>query len=105
MLAPWATEVVLITLRDLGIKLPGANWKGTGNRVGPLPAPADYLATFVLFAPLAFLSDNPTAHTFAELMGWSIVLATFMGAIDISNPLSKGGTTQAPGTTTAGGRG
>jgi hypothetical protein len=96
MLAPWTAQVTLITLRDLGIKLPGSNWNGVGNKVGPLPSPADYLATFALFAPLAFLSDNPTAHNFAELMAWAIVLATFMGAVNPSVPLSKGGTTAAP---------
>jgi hypothetical protein len=67
MLAAWGTEIVLITLRDLNVNLPGVTWKGTGNRVPPgIPAPGDYLATFIIMAPLAFLADTSGGHEIAE---------------------------------------
>jgi hypothetical protein len=92
MLAPFATVITLITLRDYGVKPPGSNWKGTGNKIGPFPAPGDYLAAMVLFAPLFALSDTANAHTFAELLGWAFALSIYMGAVNASNPLSKAAT-------------
>ena len=87
MLAPWATVVTMITLRDFGINPPGAKWKGKGNLVGGIfPAPGDFLATFVLFAPLAALSDIQSAHNTVELFAWAVVLAIYMGAVDPSVP-------------------
>ena len=97
MLAPWAAVVTMITLRDFGINPPGAKWKGKGNKVGPFPAPGDFLATFVLFAPLSFLADNPKIHEPVELFAWAIVLSIFLGIIDPSTPLSKTSTTTTQG--------
>ena len=99
MLAPFATVITLITLRDYGVKPPGANWNGKGNLIGPFPAPGDYLAAMVLFAPLFALSDTQNAHTFAELLGWAFALSIYMGAVNPSTPLSKS-TTPGMSTTT-----
>jgi len=105
VLASWATELVLITLRDLNVSPPGITWKSTGNRIGGLPAPGDYLATFVIWAPLTFMADTKAAPV-AEALGWAYVLATLLNLINPSNPISStNATTQASGTTTAGGRG
>lgn len=101
MLAAWAAELTLITLRDMNINLPGLTWKSSGNRVGPLPAPGDYLATFVIFAPLAFAADTQ-ARPLAEALAWGYVLATLLQMIDPSNPTSKPTTTAQPATTQAG---
>lgn len=96
MLAAWATELTLITLRDLNINLPGVTWKGTGNRIPPgIPAPGDYLATFIIMAPLAFLSDTSSGHNIAEALAWGFVLATLLSGIDPSDPLGKTTTPQA----------
>jgi hypothetical protein len=92
MLASWATEIVLITLRDLQISPPGITWKSQGNRIGPLPAPGDYLATFVIWAPLSFLADTKAAPV-AEAIGWAYVLATLLNLFNPSNPLSTGTST------------
>jgi hypothetical protein len=97
MLAPFATVITLITLRDYGVKPPGSSWKGQGNLIGPFPAPGDYLAAMVLFAPLFALSDTQSAHTFAELLGWAFALSIYMGAVNPSTPLSKT-TSSAPST-------
>jgi hypothetical protein len=93
MLAAWGTELVLITLRDLNISLPGVKWKGTGNRIPPgIPAPGDYLATFVIMAPLAFLADTSQGHLIAETLAWGFVLATLLSGINPSNPLGSSST-------------
>lgn len=106
MLAPFASVITLITLRDYGINPPGAKWKGKGNLIGPFPAPGDYLATMALFAPLFFLSDTTSGHELAEAFGWLIALSIYLGALNPSTPLqSTNPTTQAAGTTTAAGRG
>ena len=94
MLAPWAAELTLITLRDLNISPPGITWKSQGNRISGLPAPGDYLATFVLFAPLAALADTK-AKPLAEAIGWAYVLATLLNIVNPSNPISKTSNTQA----------
>ena len=108
-LAAWGAEIVIITLRDLGVNPPGLTWTGGANRISGLPAPGDYLATFVIFAPLAVLSGNPKTHLFAEAVGWGYVLATLLGALNGSNPIQiatgSNATVQQSGTTTAAGRG
>lgn len=99
MLAAWGTELVLITLRDLNISLPGVKWKGTGNRIPPgIPAPGDYLATFVIMAPLAFLSDTSGGHEIAEALAWGFVLATLLSGINPSDPVGSLKTPAAQGT-------
>jgi hypothetical protein len=106
MLAPWIVAMLLITLRDLGVNLPGTNWKGQAHKVGALPAPADYLATFAIFTPLAFLEDSSSqgAQTLAKLIGWGWDLSIFFGAIDVANPLSKAPATPAVTATPTGGQ-
>jgi hypothetical protein len=110
-LAAWGAELLIITLRDLGVNPPGLTWSGGANRISGLPAPGDYLATFVIFAPLAVLSGNSSTHLFAEAVGWGYVIATLLGALNGSNPLQIGNsqttsaTNQATGSITAAGRG
>jgi len=89
MLAPWATTVTLITLRDYGINVPGTQWKTKGNLIAGLPAPGDFLLTFPYFGLLAFLSDNPKTHTLAELMGWAVPLAMVLVGLNPSAPVTK----------------
>lgn len=87
MFAPWALELSLITAKDLGVNIPGVKWaNGSAHRIGGLPAPGDYLATFVVFAPLAFLADT-SAHTLAETIAWGYVIASLLSLIDPTNPL------------------
>jgi hypothetical protein len=102
-LAAWAVEIGLITLRDLGISPPGITWKSKGNVIplnssgSGLPAPGDYLATFVLFAPLAALADTQ-AKPVAEALAWAYVLATLLNIVNPSNPVSGKPTGTSPTT-------
>lgn len=91
MWGAWATELVLITMRDVGAHLPGGlNFTSSRHDVEGLPLPADYLATFVIFAPLSFIADSgPNASKLATVIGWGYVLATLLNAINPSQPLHK----------------
>lgn len=95
-LTPWAVELLLITLKNLGVNLPGIKWaQGSAHRVNGLPLPADYTATFIIFAPLAVLGDaGPGAARFAGVTGWAWVLASLLSAIDPTDPLGKAQTNQ-----------
>ena len=95
MLAAWGAELALITARDLGINPPGLQFKGTGHRIAGLPAPGDYLASAIIFAPLSLLAGT-RAHALAEAIGWAYVLATLLGAVDGANPLSRAASASAP---------
>lgn len=91
-LPPWAVMLLLITVKDLGINLPGVKWaQGSAHRVNGLPLPADYMATFLIFAPLAVLGDSSSqsARTLAGVTGWAWVLASLLSAIDPTDPLNK----------------
>ena len=91
MFAAWFTEIVLITLRDLNISFPGSKTlalKSQGHTVNGLPLPADYLATFVVFAPLALLADT-RAKNVATALGWGLVIATLLNATNATNPAAK----------------
>jgi hypothetical protein len=80
MMGSWGATLALITVRDMGIKVPGFNLSNcSGHRIGGLPAPADYLATFLVYAPLAMLegSGNPQAPKLANILGWG----WFMGVV------------------------
>lgn len=61
--------------------------KGNFAKVGPLPAPSNYLATAIIFAPLALLSDTKAAGRSASLFGWGLVLASLLSVIDPTNPV------------------
>lgn len=90
MMAAWATELLLITLKDLGINPPGIKWaKGSPNRVNGLPLPADFVATFIVMAPLAALAEVPSARGFATAAAWAFVLASLLSAIDPTDPLGN----------------
>lgn len=89
MFWPWLVEIGLVTVRDLGITSAGPiKFKGTPHTVGGLPAPGDYLATFIIMGPLAALADT-RARQLAHLTGWAFVLATLLQVIDPSDPLSS----------------
>lgn len=106
MLASWGATLALIAIRDLGLNIPGLmqNSACKGNRIGALPAPADFLATFIVYAPLAIVagSGNAQAAKFANLFGWAwFVGVVAMPCLGTSNPTGKtSNTTQ--GQTTAG---
>jgi hypothetical protein len=100
MFAPWALELSIITAKDLGVNIPGVKWaNGQAHRIGGLPAPGDYLATFLIFAPLAFLADT-SAHELAEVIAWGYVLASLLSLIDPTNPI---GSTASTATSATGG--
>ena len=85
-------ELILITMRDLGKTIPGGFVPaGTVNAhtIDGLPCPGDFLATFVIFAPLAMLADNPKTKSLATAVSWAYVLATLMDFIDPVNPLQS----------------
>jgi hypothetical protein len=97
MFAPWALELSLITAKDLGVNIPGVKWaQGSAHRIGGLPAPGDYLATFLIFAPLAFLADT-SAHTLAEAIAWGYVIASLLSLIDPTDPLGTAATSATGG--------
>jgi hypothetical protein len=101
MFAPWAVELTLITAKDLGVNIPGVKWAdGSAHRIGGLPAPGDYLATFLVFAPLAFLADT-SAHVLAETIAWGFVIASLLSLIDPTNPLGSNTTAATSATGTA----
>lgn len=100
-MTPWAVELLLLALRDLGINPPGLKFKGEKHTVGGfLPAPGDFLATFIIFAPLAVMAETK-AKNLATAIGWAYVLATLLGALDPADPLGVG---SKPQTTTPQGR-
>ncbi len=102
MFGAWALELVLITLRDLGVTLPGKlAFSSKGHAVNGLPLPADYLATFIIFAPLAALADT-RARPLATTLAWGYVLATALNAIDATNPTAKPGSAAAKSTAQGG---
>jgi len=94
MLASWGATLAVITVRDLGLNIPGLKMNPAcqGNRIGGLPAPADYLATFIVYMPLALMegSGNAQVAKFASLFGW----AWFLGVVALpclgtSNPTGR----------------
>ena len=111
--AAWGAALTLITVRDLGIAIPGVqtNPNCKPNRIGPLPAPGDYLATFVFFAPLSVLEgSSQQAAKFANLLAWGWVLGLLvMPCLGTSNitgkaktPAPSKGNTPGPSTPTNG---
>ena len=79
LVTAWLTEVALISYRATQ---KGAN-AGTANV--PLPLPASYASTFVVYGALALLPDSASA--FAGLVGWGFVVATFL---NLYNPIKSG---------------
>lgn len=88
---PWMIECGLITAAALSPKL----WtsvglpapKGTYPKVGVFPAPSNYLASAIIFGPIALLSDTKVGPA-ASLVGWGVVLATLLTLIDPADPLN-----------------
>lgn len=101
--AAWGATLGLITVRDLGLNIPGIKMsaKCKGNRIGSLPAPADYLATFIVFVPLSLLegSSNPQGAKLANLLGWGWLLGVvLMPCLGTSNPTGKAPARTTPAT-------
>lgn len=64
-------EVGLITWRDL-----------SSDKV--LPLPSDYVSVVIYYGGLSLLPDS--ASGVASLLGWGMVLATFLGLFDPTHP-------------------
>jgi hypothetical protein len=101
--AAWLFGMGLITYRNIA-------------RNHQPPIPGSLLAASGFFALLALVAEYPPAATAAALTGWGVDLAALMNLLpgDLAGPASaktaakkapKTGTTQAPGTSTAAGRG
>lgn len=101
--AAWLFGMGLITYRNIA-------------RNHQPPVPGTLLAASGFFALLALVAEYPPAATAAALTGWGVDLAALMNLLpgSLAGPPAAGpakkaapktGTTQAPGTSTAGGRG
>lgn len=79
-------------------------WRGIAKNHKPVSA-GQYAAASGLYVLLALVSEYEPAAPIAVLTAWGFDLAVFLQVLpqQVSGP--KSGTTQAPGTTTAGGRG
>jgi hypothetical protein len=72
------------------------------------PVPGALLASSGLFAGLALLAESDRARPLAITLAWGFNLVALMNLVpSVTGGTGKqaSGTTQAPGTTTAGGRG
>ncbi len=90
---PWLVEIGIITSAAIapkswpaiGLPVP----KGSYPKVGTFfPAPSCFVATAILFGPLALLSDTNKVGRMASLVAWGLVLATFLNLIDPTDPLN-----------------
>jgi hypothetical protein len=82
-------------------------WRSVNKNHRP-PVPGELLASSALFALLALLAEYQPARTTATLIAFGIDLAAYLQApiITPAKPApTASGTTQAPQTTTAAGRG
>lgn len=93
ILLAWLTGVGLIS------------WHGIKAAKRP-PSPGQYLAASGLYAVLGLVAEWQPAASVAALMAWGFDLAVFLQVLpeQVAGPKSTG-TTQAKGSTTAGGRG
>ena len=100
-IAEWAIAMGIISWREF--------------RAGRPPIPGTLLVVSGLFAALAVIADTgPGADRLAAMVGAGLDIAAFMDlftnppgspARTAAKPKAATGTTQAPGTSTAGGRG
>ena len=90
---PWLVEIGIITSAAVapkswslvGLPVP----KGSYPKVGTFfPAPSCFVATAILFGPLALLSDTNKVGPMASLVAWGLVLATFLNLLDPTDPLN-----------------
>lgn len=92
LMTAWLTEVVLITYRAT------KRGENQGTRSVPFPLPSQYASTFIVYGALGLLPQR--ASGVASLVGWGLVVATFLNLYD---PLAPGQTTPTvakPGQTT-----
>lgn len=71
--------LLLAALVEAGI----ISWRDL-SKDAMLPLPSDYVAVAIYFGGLSLLPES--ASTFTSLMGWGMVLATFLGLFDPTNP-------------------
>lgn len=98
----WLTEVVLLTYRATR---KGAN---AGTVSVPLPLPAQYAATFIVFGALGLIPGE--GQKVAGVVGWGLVVATLLNFWDPSGkvrltpgstvPTSETSAASPPGVTT-----
>ena len=98
VLLAWATEIGLITWRDI-------RGQEKNHSIAGLPLPADYLATFIIFGGLAMVPKGGGAGRAAALGAWAYVVATYLNAVPaILNPSgaqTTSGTKSGTSTTTS----
>jgi hypothetical protein len=96
ILLAWLAGVGLIT------------WRGVKTYKKPV-SPGQYAAASGLYVLLALVAEYEPAAAVATLTAWGFDLAVFLQVLptQVSGPKASGmtGTTQAKGSTTAGGRG
>lgn len=92
ILLAWVTGLGLVT------------WHGLKQTKKPV-SPGQYAAASGVYVVLALLAEYQPAAPMAALMAWGFDLAVFLQVLpqEVGGP--KTGTTQAPGTSTAAGRG
>ena len=102
---PWLVEIGIITSAAVapkswsavGLPVP----KGSYPKVGTFfPAPSCFVATAILFGPLALLSDTNKVGPLASLAAWGLVLATLLNLVDPTDPLSSSAAQEAAVSTT-----
>lgn len=92
--------ILLAWVAGLGL----ITWRGVKKEHKPV-SPGQYAAASGLYAVLAVVAEYSPAAPVAVLLAWGFDLAVFLQVLpsEVSGP--KTGTTQAPGTHTAAGRG
>lgn len=70
ILAPWLTEVAVVTYRALKQDKQG----GAPLPISHLPVPSTYVSTFVVYGALSLFSGQ----TWAVLAAWGFVVATLL---------------------------
>lgn len=62
-------------------------WRDVAQQKVP-PPPSDYVAVAIIFGGLGLLPES--GQTFANLVGWGLVVATLLNFWTPANPLSVG---------------
>lgn len=96
---PWLSACALITIGTVYPKALGAIGLtpkakydricvGSGTCTTGLPAPSNYVATALIFGPLALVSDTAKFGKTADLIAWGILLGMLLNLIDPKDPLN-----------------
>lgn len=92
--------ILLAWVAGLGL----ITWRGVKKDRKPV-SPGQYAAASGLYVLLAMVSEYGPAAPVAVLLAWGFDLAVFLQVLPEQVAGPKTGTTQAPGTSTAAGRG